>query len=389
MITDSKMENVRLFASEKCWIEGNAVSQLRGTAELPGIELAVGLPDLHPGKCGPVGAAFVSRDMLYPHLIGNDVGCGMGLWLSDLDSKKLKVDRWENKLVELDQPWTGDRNHWLKQFKLSPGQQDAALGTIGGGNHFAELQQVDCVDDAACFKDLGMDVSRLAVLVHSGSRGLGGTVLHAFQAAHGFDGVQADSADARDYITAHDYAVTWAKASRALIAHRFLSALGSEARVVLDLTHNFVARETMSGRECWIHRKGANPSTRGAIVIPGSRGALSYLVVPTGAQEKNAHSVSHGAGRKWNRTDCRARLSQRYDEASLLRTALGSRVICEDRALIYEEAPQAYKDITVVVQELVDAGLIRVVAALKPLIKSPLAAVPPNVHGPSRAYFAP
>ncbi|MCW8128791.1 MAG: RNA ligase RtcB family protein [Planctomycetota bacterium] len=367
-MTDLNAGNVRVFASEKNWIEGNALAQLRGTAALPGMRLAVGLPDLHPGKSGPVGAAFVTEDTLYPHLIGNDVGCGMGLWASDLSARKPKFERWERRLVDLDRPWDGDRAGWLAQFDLAPGDQDESLGTIGGGNHFAELQQVEDVEDRAAFAALGLDEDRLVLLVHSGSRGLGREVLAGHMANHGYAGLDAAGDDARAYIARHDHAVAWAQASRALIAWRFLHALGSEARVALDLPHNFVARETLGGCAAWIHRKGANPSNRGALVVPGNRGSFSYLVEPAGPQEANARSVAHGAGRKWNRSDCRARLRERYGEDDLVRTELGSRVICEDRELLYEEAPQAYKKIEAVVGDLVEAGLVRVVAKLRPLI---------------------
>jgi len=334
------------------------------------MELAVGLPDLHPGKCGPVGAAFVS-ETLYPHLAGNDVGCGMGLWLSELNRRKLKLDRWESKLNGLDRPWDGDADAWLAPFLQEangPGGFNQALGTIGGGNHFAELQQIDSVSDRDRFNALGLDEDRLVVLVHSGSRGLGKNVLLSHQLQHGYGGLASDSDDARNYIGRHDHAVKWGEANRALIAWRFLNLLGSEARRVLDLPHNFIAREAFAGKERWIHRKGANPSTRCALVIPGSRGSLSFLVEPCGDQEFNARSVSHGAGRKWARSDCRARLERRYDEATMQRTDLGSRVICENRDLLYEEAPQAYKNVEVVVQDLIDAGLVRVVATLRPLI---------------------
>ncbi|MEI6233929.1 MAG: RNA ligase RtcB family protein [Planctomycetota bacterium] len=361
-------DKVRLFASPSNWIEGNAVSQLRGTSELEGMELAVGLPDLHPGKCGPVGAAFVSTGVFYPHLVGNDVGCGMGLWQSELSAKKTKLDRWERKLTGLDSPWDGDRAEWLQQFGAAVTEQDGALGTIGGGNHFAELQQIDSVADQPAFDALGLDAERLMVLVHSGSRGLGRTVLMSHQLRHGYASIDAQSDDAQAYLALHDHAVKWATASRALIAQRFLHALGSVAKRVLDVPHNFVARDVLDGRECWIHRKGANASDQGVLVVPGSRGTLSYLVVPTGDQSTNAKSVSHGAGRKWARTDCKARLFGRYDETTLLRTSIGSRVICEDRELLYEEAPQAYKNVDVVVQDLVDARLVKVVATLRPLI---------------------
>ena len=365
--------HVRVIASAQNWIEGNAVSQLKGTAGLPGMELAVGLPDLHPGKCGPVGAAFISRGVLYPHLIGNDVGCGMGLWRSELSARKIKLERWEHKLLDLDQPWNGDRSAWLSSFKIGPSAQDLGLGTIGGGNHFAELQQIERIEDAAELAALGLDADRLVVLVHSGSRGLGRAVLLSHQLRHGYAPLDGQSDDARAYLELHDYAVTWAQASRALIASRFLNALGSDAQTVLDLPHNFVERaepDAAGGEARWVHRKGANPSTRGALVVPGSRGSFSYLVTPVNAAEQggNAWSLSHGAGRKWNRTDCRARLRERFGEAELVRTELGSRVICEDRELLYEEAPQAYKNVDVVVSDLVEAGLVRVVARLRPLI---------------------
>ena len=76
MNTTLSETTVRLIASAKSWIEGEAMRQLHATAKLPGMRLAVGLPDLHPGKGTPVGAAFVSEGVIHPHLIGGDVGCG-------------------------------------------------------------------------------------------------------------------------------------------------------------------------------------------------------------------------------------------------------------------------------------------------------------------------
>lgn len=103
-------------------------------------------------------------------------------------------------------------------------------------------------------------------------------------------------------------------------------------------------------------------------MIPGTRGSLSYLVIPAGPQQDNAWSLAHGAGRRWNRQSAKARLKDRYRADSLIRTEIGSAVICEDKELLYEEAPQAYKNIDVVISDMVAAGLIRVVATLKPLI---------------------
>ena len=103
------------------------------------------------------------------------------------------------------------------------------------------------------------------------------------------------------------------------------------------------------------------------MVIPGSRGDYSYLVEPV-ASEASLWSLAHGAGRKWMRSECRERLSRRYAIEQLARTALGSRVICDDRDLIFEEAPEAYKSIGTVIAALQGAGLIRVLARLKPLL---------------------
>ena len=136
----------------------------------------------------------------------------------------------------------------------------------------------------------------------------------------------------------------------------------------LDICHNSVTPVEFAGRAGWLHRKGAAPADVPAVVIPGTRGSLSYLAVPTGDQQSNAWSLAHGAGRRWNRLSAKARLKDRYRADSLIRTELGGAVICEDKDLLYEEAPQAYKDIDVVIADMVEAGLLRVVATLKPLI---------------------
>ena len=118
----------------------------------------------------------------------------------------------------------------------------------------------------------------------------------------------------------------------------------------------------------WIHRKGAVASDRDFVVIPGSRGALSYLVKPIGDGHSHAWSLAHGAGRKWSRSEARLRMRERFDVRQLVQTGLGGRVVCEDRALLYEEAPAAYKNIEAVIQDLVDAGLISVIATFRPLL---------------------
>src|SRR5207253_5761046 len=133
--------NVRLFASSKSWIEGEALRQLYGTAKLDGVLQAVGFPDLHPGKGAAVGAAFVTEDVIYPYLIGGDIGCGMALFKTDLLRRDAKLDHWAKLQFSLEYPWDEFVSDFLVERDLESTEFDAALGTIGGGNHFAELQR--------------------------------------------------------------------------------------------------------------------------------------------------------------------------------------------------------------------------------------------------------
>lgn len=364
----SETPRVRIIASPKSWIVSDAESQLRRAAELPGVVYAVGMPDLHPGKGIPIGAAIMSDGMVYPELAGNDIGCGMTLWQTALPGKKLKLNRWVKKLSGLESRPEGGSATAVAAAGLTPGPYDTSLGTIGGGNHFAELQTVEEIHDDEVCHAISLDESQLMLLVHSGSRGLGESVLRAYVNRHGFAGVAEQTEDAAAYLRAHDHAVAWAALNRALIAERFLDMLGTHGQPVINLCHNSICPVQWNGSRHWLHRKGAAPSDAGPIILPGSRGTLTYLIQPVGDQADNAYSVAHGAGRKWARSDARANLERRYSPESLRRTDLGGRVICDDKALLYEESPQAYKNVDAVVRDLIDAGLVRIIATFRPLI---------------------
>jgi len=359
---------VRLFASAQSWIEGEAMRQLYATAQLDGVCHAVGFPDLHPGKGSPVGAAFVTEDIIYPHVIGGDIGCGMVLFKTDLVRRDNKLDRWAKLQFNLEHPWDQFVSDFLAERDLESTEFDSALGTIGGGNHFAELQMVEKVLEADEFKKLGLGKQQLVVLVHSGSRGLGESILRAHVDQHFGNGVEADSFAAGEYLRGHDFAVRWAKASRELIAKRFVAALGAEAECLWDGCHNSISRRETNGEAVWVHRKGAVAADSNFVVIPGSRGSLSYIVKPVGDGESHAWSLAHGAGRKWPRSDARQRMRERFGMHQLVQTPLGSRVVCEERDLLYEEAPAAYKNIEAVIEDLVAAGLVSVIATLRPLL---------------------
>lgn len=357
-----------IIASSDTWIESAAVDQLRAVANLPGMHRAVGMPDLHPGNGTPIGAAFAARGVVYPHLVGSDVGCGMAMWTTDQPTHRLKLDRLE-KSVDIDDAFTGDVSMVLSEEGIGPDPAMSSLGTIGGGNHFAELQQVSEIIDSERVRELGIDPKCVALLVHSGSRGFGASILRAHTDRRGASPLDALSDAAREYLGRHDLAVRWARANRSVIAARMLGFIDCSATRVLDVCHNNVTPCPLEGADTWLHRKGAAPSDQGAVVIPGSRGDCSYLVDPLGDGRRNLYSLAHGAGRKWERSAAKGKLGNKATNPTLLRrTKIGSRVICDDKALLFEEAPEAYKPIRQIIAPLEQAGLLRVLAILTPLL---------------------
>ncbi|MFC4256329.1 RNA ligase RtcB family protein [Altererythrobacter xixiisoli] len=361
--------DIKLIARDPAQFDPQAVDQLRSSARLAGIRHVVGLPDLHAGHGIAVGAAFWSPDHIHPPLVGSDIGCGMALWQMDGALRKFRLAHAERRLRDLDGPWDGDQAAALVRADLPASMADPSLGTIGGGNHFVELQRVEDIADPARFAELDLDADRLWMMVHSGSRGLGHAALQGHISRNGNVGLPADSTSGQAYLQDHDRAMAWAVLNRQIIADRFAEKLAMGGRRILDICHNSVTPHAVAGQAGWLHRKGAAPADRGLVAIPGSRGDFSFLVEPVAAAGDRAlHSLAHGAGRRWSRSDAHARLSRRFRAAELERTPLGSRVICEDRRLIFEEAPQAYKDITGVIADLQHVGLIRVIARLRPLL---------------------
>ena len=360
--------NLRLFASAKSWIESAATDQLCAISKLDDVRTVVGFPDLHPGKGGPVGAAFTTGEMIYPHLIGGDIGCGMALFSTDLERRKAKLDRWTETHFDLELPWAGDVRDYLPEDHVPTADFDEALGTVGGGNHFAELQAVEKVYDAETFARLGLNREALAIFIHSGSRGLGERIYRTHVDRHCAEGSLADSDSGEEYLRGHDFAVRWARANRALIAERFAAGLSATCERVWDGCHNSITRISEEDGAGWLHRKGAASADDDVAVIAGSRGTLSYIVKPLTSNESHAWSLAHGAGRKWSRSETRQRMRERFSVNELVQTALGGRVICEERDLLYEEAPAAYKNIDTVIQDLVDEKLVTVVATMRPLL---------------------
>ena len=358
----------KIISNSDVWLEGKAIDQFNKTAELPNIKHAVAFPDLHPGKGIPIGASFVSEDMIYPHLIGNDIGCGIGLWQTNLKVHKLKIDKAFKKFTKFDKIEIDSNNakNLLKSKNLATNFFSNALGTIGSGNHFLELTKFEEICDEKIFKELNLNKQNALILVHCGSRSLGSVVLRKYTDKFGGLGATIDSIPAQNYLEEHNQACDWATINRQLIAEKTMKILNCKGKLITDSMHNILKQYH---ENLWIHRKGATDILTNQIaVIAGSRGTFSYLVRAKNANIETAFSIAHGAGRKWQRSEVKQRLSAKYKVIDLQKTALKSRVICEDRQLLYEEAPQAYKKIDNVIKALKDANLITVIAKLRPII---------------------
>lgn len=365
MITTSS-PLIRILSIDGLWLEGAAEAQLEHAARLPGMRAAFGMPDLHPGKGAPVGAAFVGQ-RLYPHLIGADIGCGMSLYRLNV-RRKPKPAQWARRL-DLEAPLGVDAAlHAVGTSADSLTPYLASFGTIGRGNHFFEVGKVVRAESG---HPVGLQPGDWVALVHSGSRALGETIARRYADEHraeGFD-PSTPSPAGQAYLDGHDLALRFSRANRAAIAVRAFEQMGVDGDLVLDIVHNYAERVTLDGETAWVQRKGAASTNNGLVLIPGSRGDLSHVFDPAPQPwTASGWSLAHGAGRKWIRSDCRARLAHRYTPEDLRKNPFGGDVVCDDKDLLFEEAPEAYKKIQAVIAALEAHGLGRSIAQVEPVL---------------------
>ncbi|MGK5740351.1 RNA ligase RtcB family protein [Micromonospora sp. URMC 103] len=357
----SPAATVTVFASPTSWIESEALAQCHQVAALDGMIHVAGMPDLHPGKGAPIGAAMTSR-LLYPLLVGSDIGCGIAVFPVRL--RRAVPERLAARFPDLDRPLDPERDAADPSWTVVAGDVPAGhvdgLGTVGRGNHFVELARIGAVLDPDHASRLGLDAGDLVLVVHSGSRGLGERILRAHTEVHG----AGPAPDPAAYLELHDAAVRWGSLNRRLLAARVAHALGfAPTEPIVDQCHNLV--EVRDGG--YLHRKGAAPGDGRDVLVAGTRGTPSYLVAAHAGPDAN-HSVAHGAGRKMSRADALRRGRAKHTVEELRRTPMGSVVVCGDRQLLFEEAPSAYKRIEHVITDLVDHGLATPVATTVPLV---------------------
>jgi len=400
------------------------------------VHAAFATPDFHPGATVPVGAVVAtSRDMVIPQAIGTDIQCGMRLHVSDLSVDQFQAGK--QQLVELlkSDLLLGTRDlpmrvssmkaifdagcvGWLQDVRADPlgrlagasmaqlerelelvyglgsfdgdakwapasmvpeGRdivRDPSLATVGGGNHFVEIQVVDEVIDRGRGFEWGVKQGRVAFMIHSGSRlagvAIGSAWLDRARAewpkglAHPRNGIfPLHGASALEYLVAMNSASNYASVNRLLLAElvrlRMREVFGPDVEVPLlfDVPHNVVLEENGS----FVHRKGATPAHRDQpVLIPGSMGHPSFLMVGLG-NERYLSSASHGAGRSKTRYEMRHR-KRDGDDLGLV----GVECITLKEERLIQEAPAAYKPIQPVVDIQADVGIVAPVARLRPVL---------------------
>jgi release factor H-coupled RctB family protein len=359
----------------------DSLKQCQHVCKLPYITSVIAMPDLHPGKEYPIGIAVISRDKIYHHLVGDDIGCGMS-FIKCNELNKVNINKLSQILV-LENELQDDEIKYILENEIKwceslpkidtskYGDMNKKLGTIGGGNHFLELQTIEEILDQEIAAQFDLDMKSKYVLVHSGSREIGSQILKDY---HDHNGMMVNSDKFKDYMHSHDTAVIWARKNRYAITKKLLSECNidiSSALCLIDISHNSISTSVdKDNTNYYIHRKGAAPAMENKLVIiPGSRGAFSYVVMPINPNLESGFSLAHGAGRKLGRNKALQSMKNKYHNISdLTTTKMDNFVICTDKNLLYEEAPEAYKDISAVIDDLVKEKLIKVVAIMKPIL---------------------
>lgn len=428
-----------------------SLEQLANVATLPGVVDAVyGMPDMHEGYGFPVGgvaATDVEEGVISPGGIGFDINCGVRLLLSDLDHASVAehIERVVHEISraipsgygrssrrpplaydELEQvlargvPYVVRELGWGTEDDVDstesngclPGASSSAvsqrallrgasqLGTLGGGNHFLELQVVDHVYEPEAARQLGIRKGQLVVLIHTGSRGLGHQVcsdyvrtMDATMSRHHLTVPDRQlacapfaSPEGRRYFSAMAAAANFGFCNRQRITHQvreaFARVLGPNAtlRLLYDVAHNTAKVERFDDRLLCVHRKGATrahgPSAEGLprachglgqpVMIPGSMGTASYALLGTDESAGlSFSSACHGAGRAMSRGAAKRAVPGHEVRHQL--QSQGIVVRCVSNKELAEEAPLAYKDVERVVDVVHRAGLAKKLARMRPV----------------------
>ena len=386
----------------KSWIpedeyfsDDKMVEQVENLAKLPfAFHHIVLSPDGHVGYGMPIGGVMATKGVVVPNAVGVDIGCGMcavKTSLTDIDTDTLKKIMGEIRKVipvgfnkhkeaqEKDFMPTVELQNPHPNVTIPIVHQEYAnalksLGSLGGGNHFIEIQKGDD--------------GHIWIMIHSGSRNLGLKVANHYNKLaielnkKWFSQIPKewelaflpiDSEEGKAYLREMQYCVDFALANRHLMMERVCEAfykyiydavdnIKCDFEPMINIAHNYASLENHFGQNVWVHRKGATLADKNTVgIIPGSQGTASYIIKGIGNPD-SFNSCSHGAGRKLGRKDAEKTLDlateqKLLDDKGILHSVRGKKDL--------EEAPGAYKDISIVMENQED--LVEVLVTLSPL----------------------
>jgi tRNA-splicing ligase RtcB len=360
-------------------IDEDAIKQINDLSRIPDIFKWIAImPDVHPGFGMPIGGVLALRENIIPNAVGVDIGCGVASVKTNLRVDMVKPvlkdllteimnkiplgHNWRKKpLVSSIFDETIEDKIIQKELKNAQKQ----LGTLGGGNHFIEIQHDE--EDA------------VYVTLHTGSRNLGKTVASAhhklakryckrnnIDVPSGLAYFPYKSSEGSNYLKSMDFCIRFASENRQKIADIVLNIMDGHLNNLeeierIETIHNYAKLENHFNKQVMVHRKGA-VEAEGKVIIPGSMGTATYIC--EGLENPDAfRSCSHGAGRVMGRNEAKKKLG--YEDVMKDLNGRNVMVVSPGKNSIVEEARQVYKNIEEVMDYQKD--LVRPVVKLTPL----------------------
>ena len=384
---EERIINNRLVKIWTDYVEESAMRQIENLTTLPFLyhHLAI-MPDVHTGMGMPIGGVLACENAVVPNAVGVDIGCGMCAVKTNWKVADIPVDVLRKQIMRgirkriplgmdhhkeaqdekyLPQGHDIDKMEIVKRRQISVTKE---VGTLGGGNHFIELQR----DESG----------NLWIMIHSGSRNLGKLVGDYYNEKAKVLNTRWHSVVSPDirlpflptrteefnaYWREMEYCVDFALCNRRLMMERIEEVIKDaipevEFEPMINIAHNYAAWENHYEKNVIVHRKGATLAREGVIgIIPGSQGTASYIVEGLGNPESFC-SCSHGAGRTMSRTAAIRDLNlkeelDRLEAKGIIHAIRGQSDM--------QEATGAYKDIEQVIAN--EADLVKVKTRLLPV----------------------
>jgi tRNA-splicing ligase RtcB len=386
---DNQKVPIKVWLENIDQVEPECLQQAKNLSNLPFVFKHIALmPDTHCGYGMPIGGVIATENIIIPNAVGVDIGCGMGFVETDIHKNILQKEDYQNlvgqimrniptgfdhhkekqeckTIDEVKNCYWGDFGHHVLSDELPKGYYQ--IGTLGGGNHFIELQEDEN--------------EKLCIMIHSGSRNFGYRIAKYFNDIakelnqKWFSEVKKevdlaflpiDIKEGQEYIKWMKLALEFAQENRQKMLDAIKSILLKKIPNIqfsneVNAHHNYADIENHYGKNVWIHRKGAIRVREGDLgIIPGAMGSYSYIVKGKGNLE-SFYSCSHGAGRRMGRK----KASQEFIVQNVIEDLKEQGVILGKRKKddISEESRFAYKDIDFVINNELD--LIEPIKKLK------------------------